>query len=386
MQHPRPQRRDRQTMRGTSIGEKPTPASTEERAAWVALAGINGIGARRIAALISRFGSAAGVLHASQPELESVEGFSPRGAKAVQGADRRRAAAVVGAAESAGQLVLTPPDPAYPASLRSIPDPPPVLYVRGNVDLLARRAVAIVGSRNHTRYGAEVAARLAEEAVQAWALVVSGMALGLDAVAQAAALDANGTTIGVLGTGVDVVYPRENARLFDRVLGAGAVASEHPPGARGHRGAFPRRNRLISGLSAALVVVEAAEGSGTLITVDCALEQGREVFAVPGPITSPTSRGTNRLLRDGATPILEPGDLLRALGGASETHDAPVVAPCTLSTDEARVLNAFATEPVHVDDLAHQVGMPIGLLLGTLLGLELGGLVEQLPGGQFRRR
>lgn len=373
-------------MRGTSIGASPTPASTEdERVAWLALAGIPGIGTRRIAALLSRFGTATAALDAPQPELESVEGITERGARAVHGADRRRAATVLQAAVAAGQEVLVPAAPGYPASLRSIPDPPAVLFVRGDAGLLARRAVAIVGSRRHTRYGAEVAARLAAEAVQAGAAVVSGMALGLDAVAHAAALDAGGSTIGVLGTGVDVVYPRANARLFERVLAGGALLSEHPPGDRGHPGAFPRRNRLISGLSVALVVVEAAEGSGTLITVECALEQGRDVFAVPGPITAATSRGTNRLLRDGATPILEPGDLFRALGGSREPVATPA-APCTLSPDEARVFHALPAEALHVDDLAHRVGIPIGTLLGTLLGLELAGLAEQLPGGQFRRR
>lgn len=372
---------------GTSIGGRPTPGPTDERAAWLALSSISGIGSRRLATLISRFGTADAVFTASREELASLEGFTERGARAVLAADRRRADEIVHAAESQGQRVLTPTDSDYPAMLRAIPDPPAVLFVRGDVTLLGGRAVAIVGSRNHTRYGAEVAARLAEEAVQGGALVVSGMALGLDAVAQAAALDAGGTTVGVLGTGVDVTYPRQNARLFDRVVATGALISEHAPGDRGHRGAFPRRNRLISGLAVALVVVEAAEGSGTLITVDCALEQGREVFAVPGPITSPTSRGTNRLLRDGATPILEAGDLLRALGGdAPMSGSLPSPPPCTLSAEEARVLNALTTEPVHIDVLAHRVGTPIGSLLGALLGLELGGLVEQLPGSHFRRK
>lgn len=372
---------------GTSTGERPTRAPTDERAAWLALSSISGIGSRRLATLISRFGSADAVFAASREELESLDGFNERGARAVLAADRRRADEVVRAAESQGQRVLTPTDPDYPPTLRAIPDPPAVLFARGDVTLLSRRAIAIVGSRNHTRYGAEVAARIAEEAVQGGALVVSGMALGLDAVAQAAALDAGGTTVGVLGTGVDVIYPRENARLFDRVLATGALISEHPPGGRGHRGAFPRRNRMISGLAVALVVVEAAEGSGTLITVDCALEQGREVFAVPGPITSPTSRGTNRLLRDGATPLLEPGDLLRALGGdAPVAGSLPSPPPCTLSPEEARVLNTLTGEPMHIDLLAHQVGTPIGSLLGALLGLELGGLVEQLPGSHFRRK
>jgi DNA processing protein len=217
--------------------------------------------------------------------------------------------------------------------------------------------------------------------------VVSGMALGLDAVAQSAALDAGGNTIGVLGTGVDQIYPRGNARLFARVTEKGLLLSESPPGERGLPGAFPRRNRLISGLATALVVVEAAEDSGTLITVTCALEQGRDVYAVPGPINSKTSRGTNRLIRDGAVPILEPGDLTRALGlGGTESRKANVPFPLHLSDNEARVLASLRPDPSHVDELALSSGMSIGLLLGTLLGLEIGGLAEQLPGAMFRRR
>jgi len=288
---------------------------------------------------------------------------------------------------SAGQELLVPPDSAYPSRLRSIPDPPATLFCRGDTSLLARRAVAIVGSRQHTRYGGEVAARLGEEAARAGVLVVSGMARGLDAVAQAAALEAGGSTIGVLGTAVDVVYPVANRPLFDRVVRDGLLVSEYPPGQRAHGGSFPRRNRLISGLADALVVVEAAEASGTLITVNCALEQGRDVLAVPGPINSPTSRGTNRLLRDGATPILEPADLLTALGIAGgEKPTGPVAAPCTLTADEARVFDSLSADPCHIDELALNTGLPIGLLLGTLLGLELGGLIEQLPGSMFRRK
>jgi DNA processing protein len=213
------------------------------------------------------------------------------------------------------------------------------------------------------------------------------MALGLDAVAQGAALDASGVTIGVLGTGADIVYPRQNQRLFERVWADGALLTEHPPGDRGHHGAFPQRNRLISGLADSLVVVEAAEGSGTLITVSCALEQGRDVYAVPGPITSPTSRGTNRLLRDGAIPILEPDDLLRALGAVTTRSSPDGGSPqCTLSPDEARVFDALDRDPRHVDELALSTGLPIGTLLGTLLGLEIGNQVEQLPGSLFRKR
>lgn len=374
---------------GTSTGENPTRESIDRdaRIAWVALALIPGLGARRLAALISAFGSAEAAIHAPNQAIVALDGFTVRAAAAIRAADLGRADVLLAAAADAGQLVLIPSDPDYPARLRSIPDPPPMLFVRGNPGLFGGRAVAIVGSRTHTRYGAEVALELARTAVEAGAVVVSGMALGLDAIAQTAALDAGGTTIGVLGTPVDVIYPTSNRKLFERTLATGCLLSEYPTGTRGHPGAFPRRNRLISGLADVLVVVEAAEASGTLITVNCALEQGRDVLAVPGPITAATSRGTNRLIRDGATPILEPDDLRRALGVApSGAAATPAVAPCTLSPDEARVFDALSTELRHLDDLAEAVGIPIGALLGTLLGLELGGLVEQLPGSHFRVR
>ncbi|HRP08643.1 MAG TPA: DNA-processing protein DprA [Gemmatimonadales bacterium] len=374
---------------GISTGGRHTLESIDfvERAAWLALSLIPGLGARRLAQLISRFGTARGAILAPSEAITEIEGFTARAAQAIRSVDLRLADQLVADALAAGQELLVPPDEGDPARLRAIPDPPAVLFCRGDRSLFARPAVAIVGSRQHTRYGAEVAARLGEEAARAGVLVVSGMARGLDAVAQAAALDAGGTTIGVLGTAVDVVYPASNRELFQRVTAHGLLVSEYPPGQRPHQGSFPRRNRLISGLADALVVVEAAEASGTLITVNCALEQGRDVLAVPGPINSPTSRGTNRLLRDGATPILEPADLLAALGIAGDDKPStPVEAPCSLTPEEARVFDALSSDPRHIDELALHTGLPIGLLLGTLLGLELGGLIEQLPGSMFRRR
>lgn len=373
---------------GTSTGGRQTRESTDldSRAAWLALSALPGIGSRRLATLISRFGSAEAVLSASAAEIRELEGFSERAARVITRLDLREAQSMIVAAQAAEQRLLIPTDAAYPARLRSIPDPPPVLFARGDVSLFERPAVAIVGSRNHTRYGAEVAADLAHIAVRAGAVVVSGMALGLDAVAHLAALDGGGTTIGVLGSAVDVVYPAANRKLFERVGETGVLLSELPPGSRPHQGSFPRRNRLISGLAQALVVVEAREGSGTLITVNCALEQGRDVLAVPGPITSPTSRGTNRLLRDGAIPILDPEDLLRALGMGEPGSPEATELPCNLSPEEAQVLAALDVESRHIDDIALATGIPIGTLLGVLLGLELGGQAEQLPGSQFRRR
>jgi DNA processing protein len=321
--------------------------------------------------------------------LRGVDGISLSLADEIRSAREADARALLARATAMGQVLLVPSDAAFPALLRSIPDPPPLLYARGDLDWLARPAVAIIGSRGHSRYGEEIAAALARVAADAGAVVVSGMARGLDAIAHRAALDAGGGTVGVLGTGADIVYPAQNRALYDRVVAGGLLVTESAPGELPMRGSFPRRNRIISGLAQWLVVVEAAEASGTLITVGTALEQGRDVLAVPGPITSPTSRGTNRLLRDGATPILAPEDLAAVLGavpGHGSAAPGPVPAPCTLSADEARVLGTLALEPMPIDAVTLAAGLPTGVTLGVLLGLELGGLVEQLPGAQYRRR
>lgn len=373
----------------TPTSSRTTPtASDDERLAYVALALIEGLGPWRIAQLLSRFGSAVSAASTQRDALEGLDGIGPRLAAAIRRPPFERARELLLGAIAGGYRVLTPGDVDFPSQLRSIPDPPPILFVIGDAAVLSRDAVAIVGSRDHTRYGGEVAERLGTIAAEAGLVVVSGMARGLDALAQLAAIHAGGSSVGVLGTGIDIVYPASNRELYARIQARGAIVSEYPPGTRATKGSFPRRNRLISGLARALVVVEAADGSGTLITVSTALEQGRDVLAVPGPITSPTSRGTNRLLRDGAIPILDPADLLAALGldAPAPGPPVPVEAPCTLSPVEARVLAALTLDGQSVDEVALAIGLPVGELLGALLGLELGGLVQQLPGMQYRRR
>jgi DNA processing protein len=367
----------------------PTPTNDpDERHAFLALALVDGLGARRLATLLSHFGTARAVLDATRSELEATPGIPRDVVSALHQARSCDVAQVLAHSARLGQEILTPISPEYPAALRSIPDPPIALWVRGITALLERPAVAIVGSRDHTAYGEEVARELARAAARAGIAVVSGMARGLDAVAHAAALSVGGATIGVLGNGADVVYPRMNASLFQKMYTDGLILTEHPPGDRNRPGAFPRRNRLISGLARATVIVEAAEGSGTLLTCTAALEQGRDVFVVPGPITASTSRGTNRLLRDGATPLLDVADLLAYFGtSAVPAPGGPVPPPpCTLSPTEARVLGALSDAGRHLDDLAFAVGLPIGELLATLLGLEIGGLAQALPGGHYRRR
>lgn len=373
-------------------GPIPSPTSlpthdAEERLAYLALALVEGLGARRLAALLSHCGSATAVLAASPTQLAETPGLTSDVRTAIRRARATDAEQHLELCSRLGQRLLTPACDAYPPALRSIPDPPIALWVRGNVELFARPAVAIVGSRDHSAYGEEIARSVARDAARAGIAVVSGMARGLDAVAHEAALSVRGATIGVLGTGADIVYPQQNWRLFQDVLEHGLLVSEQPPGARAHAGAFPRRNRLISGLAQVTVIVEAAEGSGTMLTCASALEQGRDVLVVPGPITSPTSRGTNRLLAEGATPLLSPADILTYFGAASPSRDhAPEdPPPCTLSPTEARVFAALGNAGCHIDELALAVGLPVGEMLATLLGLEIGGLAQSLPGGQYRR-
>ena len=246
-------------------------------------------------------------------------------------------------AERLGARILIPDDAGFPPLLRTIAEPPPVLFALGNLALLERPALAVVGSRDHTGYGETVARSVAAQAARAGIVVVSGMARGLDAVAHTAALDAGGATVGVLGNGLGVIYPAANRRLYERVAANGLLLTEFPPGERPHAGSFPRRNRLISGLARVTLVVEAAVGSGALITAGAALDQGREVLAVPGPITSAVSAGTNRLIRDGATPYLEPVDLFTHYpehGFVPEEAPEPATArplPDTLTEDERQV-------------------------------------------------
>jgi len=290
-----------------------------------------------------------------------------------------------------GAHVLTPDDAGYPGLLRQIPEPPPVLFALGLLDLFSRPAAAIVGSRSHSAYGAEVCREVAGAAGRSGIVIVSGMARGLDAVAHAAALDNGGTTIGVLGNGHGVIYPAANRILYSRVEKEGLLLSEFPPGERPRVCHFPRRNRLISGLSRVTLVVEAAAGSGALITANSALDQGREVMAVPGNISSNVSVGTNRLIRDGAAPLLEPVDLLRhfpelipiSAAGISRPLLRPL--PETLSPDERGLAQLLDSHPVHPDELATRFQRPIGQVLGMLSGLEIAGVVEQGPGRVFRR-
>jgi DNA processing protein len=342
-----------------------------------------------MAALLEASSTALGALSAPFAFLCAIPGISRACATAIRHLDPMAGQRTIDRVTELGAALLIPEDEAFPPALRSIPDPPAVLYALGNLALLSRPAAAIVGSRDHSSYGAEVCRRVAGDIARAGIVTVSGMARGLDAVAHQAALDAGGTTIGVLGNGLGVIYPAANRALYERVGTDGCLLTEFPPGERPHAGSFPRRNRLISGLARVTIVIEAASGSGTMITVGTALEQGREVMAVPGCITSPVSVGTNRLLRDGASPLLEPGDLLRHFpetgpqprtGEAAAMVRPPRSLPPGLGPIERRALEFLATGPMHVDTLAERLELPVGGVLGLLGGLELQDLASPVLG------
>jgi DNA processing protein len=358
---------------GTSPPGAAGPPREEDVAAWVALVALPGIGPRAIAGWVDRAGSAARAWRCL-PDLIGER------------ADREQVLAVwrslhpasaLAAARDLGMTVVTIRDPGYPPLLQAVADAPPILFVKGTLDDAA--AVAIVGSRRATAYGLAVAGRLAFDLASAGVVVVSGLARGIDGAAHRAALDGGGRTIAVLGSGLDIIYPPEHRRLAEAVAAQGALVSEFPPGTPPLPSHFPRRNRVISGLSKAVVLVEGARDSGALVTAECALDQGREVFAVPGSIFSEHSRAPHGLLRDGARMAETADDILRDLGlpalaGPSATGES------TEASAEARVLRLLEAGPRTLDDLAAASGLAAGEVAAAVTALEIRGLIRMLPG------
>jgi DNA processing protein len=279
---------------------------------------------------------------------------------------------------------------AYPAALTTIADPPPVLWTRGRLDALARPAVAIVGSRAASPYGLAVAERLAADLAASGLVIISGLARGVDSAAHRGALSAGGVTVAVLGSGVDVIYPSEHAPLASAIDATGAVVSELVPGTRPQQFFFPLRNRIISGLSRAVVVIEASEKSGSLITARCALDQGRDVLAVPGNVLSGKNRGAHALLRDGAKIVESADDILEELGmppkGAAQGRGEREGAAAGIAGSRDPVLDSLvAGEASDLDEISERSGLQASRLLPRLFELELHGLVRRVGGGRFVR-
>ena len=286
----------------------------------------------------------------------------------------------------AGITVLTWHDDEYPARLKEIYDVPPVLYVRGELSPDDERSVAVGGTRKPSAYGREAAYHLAQDMAKSGVTIVSGLALGIDGVAHQAALDAGCRTVAVLGSGVDVIYPGSHDRLAGQIAENGALLSEHPPGTRPSAQHFPRRNRIMSGMTLGTVVIEAGEKSGALLTAHHALEQNREVFAVPGNVFAPTSRGTNRLIRDSAAKLVaDYKDVLEEFNLSYVGEQIEMAAHFPQDENETALLGFVTYDPVHIDDVVRSSGMDISVVSGALAMMELKGVVRQVGGMNYIR-
>ena len=365
------------------------PAS-QSCAPWIALGRIKGLGGVTFKKIAAHFGDAAKVFSATRAELENVEGLDRDVVDRLLGftewhqidEDLRRIL-------QESIRLITFNDPSYPARLRMIADPPPALYIKGDLHADDEKAVAVVGSRSASDYGRRVARELCRGLAVCGFTVVSGMARGIDGEAHEAALDAGGRTIAVLGSGVDRPYPPEHERLYNRIGGQGAVISELPMRTPPMAFNFPARNRLISGLSLGVVVVEATEKSGSLITASLALEQGREVFAVPGEVGASRTRGTHRLIRQGAKLVETVQDIVEEIAPQLAPHPGKSAAANerTLperATAEARTIFALIGQrSLHVDEVIERSGFTAAKVSETLLQLELEGYLKQFPGNRY---
>lgn len=362
-------------------------AAGADTAAWLRLTLIPGIGGETQRKLLAAFGLPGNVFSATPSALRSV--ISERACALLLDADNRAAVeAALDWASRPGQHVVTLADEDYPARLLDTPDPPSVLYVRGRRELLRGNSpsLAIVGSRNATAQGQRDAQAFASVLAKAGFCIVSGLALGIDAAAHRGALAAAGTTIAVIGTGADRLYPARNRELAAEIAERGAIISEFPLGTPAAAANFPRRNRLISGLSQGVLVVEAAVESGSLITARLAGEQGREVFAIPGSIHSPQSRGCHRLIRQGAKLVETAQDILEELAPACHAPAQEIVETTKTGDDEGlRLLACAGFDPVTIDELVVRSGLTAEALSVILLRLELDGRVASLPGGRYQR-
>jgi DNA processing protein len=355
----------------------------DDKRYWVGFNMVRGIGAVRLQALIDHFGDVASAWQGDAAELRSA-GLS---GKVVERLTELRGTLdldkLCERILAQGIQVLTWQDERYPARLKEIEQPPPVLYIRGELLPEDDFAVAVVGTRKITPYGRQVTEELASFLASNGITIISGLARGVDALAHSSALRAGGRTLAVLGSGVDRVYPTENRALAAQMIERGAIMSDYPVGTAPEATNFPLRNRIISGLSLAVVVIEAGETSGALITAEFAAEQGREVFAVPGSVLAPQSKGTNKLIRDGAQPLLTPQDLLQALNLTRVSAQKSARRLLPADEVESQLLATLGSEPMHVDELRNQTGLPVEKVSAALVMMELKGMVRQVGGMNY---
>ena len=355
----------------------------DDKRFWVGFNLIKGIGAVRIQALIQHFGELDAAWNAAPAELAAAGLGLKVIERVIQAREKVDLDRLWKKIESQGIHILTWQDEAYPQRLKEIDQPPPVLYIRGEYlpdDLFA---VAIVGTRRVTPYGRQITEELASFLAANGITVVSGLARGVDAIAHQSTLKSGGRTIAVLGSGVDKIYPPEHRGLAEQMAERGAIISDYPPGTPPDASNFPPRNRIISGLSLAVVVIEAGETSGALITAEFAAEQGREVFAVPGSILAPQSKGTNKLIQNGALPLLSVNDLMQALDltRVGEQKAARKIVPA--DAIEEKLLTVLTNEPLHVDEIRNQSDLPIEKVSAALALMELKGMVRQVGGMNY---
>lgn len=355
----------------------------DDKRYWIGFNLIRGIGAVRLQGLIAYFGDLESAWKADHARL-AESGLGPKVIERVlQARQNVDLGQVWENIRKQGIKVLTWQDAEYPARLKEIDQPPPVLYIRGEYLPEDLFAVAIVGTRRVTPYGRQVTEEIAAFLSANGITVISGLARGVDAIAHQIALRAGGRTLAVLGSGVDKIYPPEHRTLAEQIIARGAIISDYPLGTPPDASNFPPRNRIISGLSLGVVVIEAGETSGALITAEFAAEQGREIFAVPGSILAPQSKGTNKLIQNGAQPLLSGSDLMQALDltRIGEKKSARKIIPA--DETEARLLNVLGSEPLHVDEIRNQAGLPIEKVSATLALMELKGMVRQVGGMNY---
>lgn len=358
---------------------------------WLALSLIPGVGSILIKRLLDRFKTPEAVFRASLKELVRIEGLGEKVAGEIRkGPSEKAVKGELSLLEKTGGKVVTLKDGDYPTRLKDIYDPPALLYLRGELRIEDELAVAIVGSRKTSAYGREVTEKIGEDLARHGVTVVSGMARGIDSVAHKGALQGGGRTIAVLGCGVDVIYPPENRNLFYQIIERGAILSEFPMGSPPEGGHFPRRNRIISGLSIGVVIVQASAESGSLITAGFALEQGREVFAVPGNVGAEGSRGTNQLIKEGAKLVESSEDILEEIlpqwrreGATAQKGDPAVL---SLTEPEKTLYGLLGETPSHIDAIIRESRLDPGRVSSLLLNLELKGLISQWPGKCFSKK
>ena len=355
----------------------------DDKKYWIGFNLIKGIGAVRLQGLISHFGDLESAWKAAPADLAEAKLGLKVIERVIQARETVDLEKLWEKIEKKGIKILTWQDENYPQRLKEIDQPPPVLYIRGEYLSDDLFAVAIVGTRRVTPYGRQITEEISAFLAANGLTVISGLARGVDAVAHQAALRAGGRTIAILGSGVDKIYPPEHRGLADQIMERGAVISDYAPGTPPDASNFPPRNRIISGLSLAVVVVEAGETSGALITAEFAAEQGREVFAVPGSILAPQSKGTNKLIQRGALPLLSANDLMQALDITRVGEHKAARKAIPADETEARMMALLGSEPLHVDDIRNQTGMPIEKVSAALALMELKGMVRQVGGMNY---